>query len=83
MELDQELQHVSRTEGGALETVCGAEWQPDLEQWRRLAAMYDPLAAGRSSGDSRQSLSPTKVSKLGETMNKDIKSARETSCPRT
>ena len=63
MELDQELQHVSRTEGGALETVRGAERQPDLEQWRRLAAMYDPLAAGRSSGDSRQSLFPTKVTK--------------------
>ena len=26
--------------------------------------MYDPLTAGRSLGDSRQSLSPTKVSKL-------------------
>ena len=46
MELDQELQQVSRTESGALETVRGAERQPDLEQWRRLAAMYDPLAAG-------------------------------------
>ena len=34
MELDQELQHflVSRTEGGALETVRGAERQPGLEQ---------------------------------------------------
>ena len=64
MELGQELQHVSRTEGGALETVRGAERQPSLEQWRRLAAMYDPLAAGRNLGDSRQSLSPTKVSKL-------------------
>ena len=63
MELDQELQQVSRTESGALETVRGAERQPDLEQWRRLAAMYDPLAAGRSSGDSRQSLFPTKVTK--------------------
>ena len=41
-----------------------AERQPGLEQWRRLAAMYDPLAAGRSSGDSRQNLSPTKVTKL-------------------
>ena len=33
MELGQELQHVSRTEGGALETVRGAERQPSLEQW--------------------------------------------------
>ena len=34
MDLDQELQHflVSRTEGGALETVRGAERQPGLEQ---------------------------------------------------
>ena len=66
MELDQKLQHflVSRTEGEALETVRGAERQPGLEQCRRLAAMYDPLAAGRSVGDSRQSLSPTKVTKL-------------------
>ena len=40
-----------------------AERQPGLEQWRRLAAMYDPLDAGRSLGDSRQSLFPTKVTK--------------------
>ena len=61
MELDQELQHflVSRTEGEALETVRGAERQPGLEQWRRLAAMHDPLAVGRSVGDSRQILSRT------------------------
>ena len=43
---------------------AGAERQPGLEQWRRLAAMYDPLAAGRSLDDSRQILSPTKGSKL-------------------
>ena len=66
MELDQELQHflLSRTEGGALETVRGAERQPALKQWRRLAAMYDQLAAGRSFDDSRQIFSPTKVTKL-------------------
>ena len=64
MELGQELQHVSRTEGEALETVRMAERQPGLEQWRRLAAMHDPLAAGRSLDDSRQILSPTKVTKL-------------------
>ena len=64
MELDRELQQVSRTEGGALETGRMAERQPGLEQWRRLAAMYDPLDAGRIVRDSRQSLSPTKVTKL-------------------
>ena len=30
----------------------------------KIAAMYDPLDAGRSLGDSRQSLSSTKVTKL-------------------
>ena len=55
-ELDQELQHflISRTEGEALEIVRGAEREPGLEQWRTLAALYDPLAAGRSLDDSRQ-----------------------------
>ena len=62
LELDQELQHFLVSE--ALETVRMAERQPGLEQWRRLAAMYDPLDAGRSSGDSRRSLSSTKVTKL-------------------
>ena len=38
-EMDQELQHflISRTEGEALEVVRGAEREPGLEQWRRLA----------------------------------------------
>ena len=65
-EMDQELQHflISRTEGEALETVRGAEREPGLEQWRRLAALYDPLAAGRSLDDSRQILSPPKVVKI-------------------
>ena len=55
-EMDQELQHflISRTEGEALAIVRGAEREPALEQWRRLAALYDPLAAGRSLDDSRQ-----------------------------
>ena len=59
-ETDQELQHflISRTEGEALEVVRGAEQEPGLEQWRRLAALYDPLANGRSLDDSRQILSP-------------------------
>ena len=37
---DQELQHflILRTEGEALEIVRGAEREPGLEQWRRLAA---------------------------------------------
>ena len=64
--MDQELQHflISRTEGEALETVRGAEREPGLEEWRRLAALYDPLAAGRSLDDSRQILSPPKVVKI-------------------
>ena len=50
VKMDQELQHfsISRTEGEALEVVRGAEREPGLEQWRRLAAQYDPLAAGKS-----------------------------------
>ena len=58
--MDQELQHflISSTEGEALEVVRGAEREPGLEQWRRLAALYDSLAAGRSLDDSRQILSP-------------------------
>ena len=35
-----------------------------MEQWRRLAAMHDPLAAGRIFDDSRKILSPTNVTKL-------------------
>ena len=39
-QMDQELQHflISKTEGAALEIVRGAEREPGLEQWRRLAA---------------------------------------------
>ena len=67
-EMDQELQHFlfSRTEGEALEIVRGAEREPGLEHWRRLAALYDPLAAGRSLDDSRQILSPPKAAKIDE-----------------
>ena len=67
-EMDQELQHflISRTEGEALEVVRGAEREPGLEQWRRLAALYDPLAAGRSLDDSRQILSPPKAAKIDD-----------------
>ena len=55
-EMDQEFRRVlvSRTEGEALEVTSEAERAPGLEQWRRLAALYDPLAAGRSLDDSRQ-----------------------------
>ena len=53
-----------RTEGEALEVVRGAEREPGLEQWPRLAALYDPPAAGRSLDDSRQILSPPKVAKF-------------------
>ena len=67
-EMDQELQHflISRREGEALEIVRGAEREPGLEQWRRLAALYDPLAAGRSLDDSRQILSPSKNAKIDD-----------------
>ena len=52
-EMDQELPHflMCRTEGEALE-VIRAELERGLEQWRRLAALYDPLAAGQSLDDS-------------------------------
>ena len=64
-EMDQELQHflISKTEGEALDVVRGAEREPSLEQWRRLAAVCDPLTAGRSLDDSRQILSPPKFPK--------------------
>ena len=59
-EMDQELQHflISRTEGEALEIVRGAEREPGFEQWRRLAAFFDPLVAGRNLDDSSEILSP-------------------------
>ena len=50
----------------ALEIVRRAEREPGLEQWRRLAALYDPLAAGRSLNDSRQILSPPKAAKIDD-----------------
>ena len=67
-EMDQELKHflISRTEGEALEVVRGAERQPGLERWRRLAALHDPLAAGRSLDDSRQILSPPKAAQIDD-----------------
>ena len=67
-EMDQEFQHVliSRTEGEPLELVRGAEREPGLEQWRRLAALHDPSAAGRSLDDSRQNLSPPKAAKTDD-----------------
>ena len=66
--MDQELRHflISRTEGEALKIVRGAEREPGLEQWRRLAALYDPLAAGRSLDDSRQFLSAPKAGKIDD-----------------
>ena len=67
-EVDQEWHHflISRTEGEALEIVRGAEREPVLEQWRRLAALYDPFAAGRSLDDSRQILSPPKAAQIDD-----------------
>ena len=49
-----------------MEVVRGAEREPGLEQWRRLAALYDPLAAGRSLDDSRHILSPPKAAKIDD-----------------
>ena len=65
-EMDQELQLFlnSRTEGEALEMFRGAEREPGLEQWRRLAALCGPLTAGRSLDDSRQILSPPKAAQI-------------------
>ena len=70
-EMDQELQHflISRTEGEALEIVRGAERESGLGQWRRLAALYDPSAAGRSLDDSRQVLSPPRAAKRYDSHN--------------
>ena len=48
--------------GESLEVTRGAERESGPEQWRRLAALYDPLAAGRSFDDSRQILSSPKES---------------------
>ena len=43
-EMDQEMQLflISRTERETLEIVRGAEREPGLEQWLRLAALYHP-----------------------------------------
>ena len=49
-----------------MEVVRRAEREPGLEQWRRLAALYDPLVAGRSLDDSRQTLSPPKAVKIDD-----------------
>ena len=67
-EMDQELQHflISRTERKALEVGRGAEQEPGLEQWRRLATLYDALATGRSVDDRRQILSPPKAAKIDD-----------------
>ena len=53
-------------EGEALEIVRGAEREQGLEQWRRLAALFDPLAAGRSLDDSGQILSPPKAAQIDD-----------------
>ena len=66
--MDQELQHflISRTEGEAPEIVRGAERGPGLEQWRKLVALFDPLAAGGSLYDSRQIFSPPKAAQIDD-----------------
>ena len=67
-EMDEELQHflISRTKREAREIVRGAEREPSVEQWRRLTALCDPLAAGTSLDDSRQILSPPKAAKIDD-----------------
>ena len=62
-EMDQELHHslISRTEREALEVARGAEREPCLVQWRRLDALYDPLAAGQQAN-----LSPPKAAKVDD-----------------
>ena len=37
-----------------------------VEQWRRLPTLYDPLTVGRSVDDSRQVLSPPKAAKIDD-----------------
>ena len=92
--MDQELQHllILRTEGEAPEIVRGAERGPGLEQWRKLAALFDPLAAWESLYDSRQILSPPKAAQsddlahtiqAGKLWNNAIENALETSCLKT
>ena len=53
--MEHELQHflISRTQGEAPEVIRGAERESGLERWRRLAALYEPVAAGRSLDVSR------------------------------
>ena len=65
-EIGQELQQflVSRTEAEALEVGRAAEREQGLEQWRRLASLCDPLAAGRTLDDSQQILSLPTVAML-------------------
>ena len=62
----QELQHflLSRTEGEAPEIVRGAERNPGLEQCQIVAALYDPLAAGRILDDSMQILPPPQAAQI-------------------
>ena len=91
-EMGQEKQYflISRTKGEALEVVRGTEREPGLEQWRRLAALYDPLAAGRSLDHSRQNLVSTESRPSGRPLGttkpgkiRNIVNALETSRPRT
>ena len=49
-----------------MEVIRGAERELGLEQWQRLAVLYDPLAPGRSLDDSRQILSPPTVTQMDD-----------------
>ena len=67
-EIDQGLRHflISRTEVKALDEIRGAEREPGLEPWRRLAALYDSLAAVRSLDDRGQIMSSPRVTKIDD-----------------
>ena len=55
-EMDQGLQHflASGTDEETLEVIRGVDRESGLEEWRRPAALCDPVAAGRSLDDSMQ-----------------------------
>ena len=54
---------ILRTEGDALGVVRGFGREPGLEQWWRLVALFDPLAAGMSD-ESRKILLPPKATQV-------------------
>ena len=68
--------------------------EPGLEQWRRLAALYDPLAAGEESGRQQANLVSAEslpkiddlshtIPSLGKILNNATVNALETRCLKT